>query len=864
MLMTYLGSVKSLLYVPILRVFGPTVYAIRLPMVLAGATTVWLLFVLMNRLAGPAIALLSAALLATDPTFLLCTTFDWGPVALQILLFTGAVFLLVRYIQQPNRWSLAIAAFLAGLALWNKAIFVWSLVGLMVAMLIVFPRRVVHALGLRAIAVAVSALVLGALPLIAYNLHNHAVTLTQNVHVATDVAWPKLGILRTTLDGSALFGYIVNLNPASSARGGTPTPTLAARLSAALSYPRRTLFPFAIAGSLLLLPFLWRSPLRDPALVALLFCVANYLQMFLTGGAGTSAHHVVLLDPAPHAFVALCFGGGVRQLRRVASGLLAGVGGLLAGSNLLVTTTYLALFSLAGSPPIWTDAIGPLAASLARPAPRQVFVMDWGILASLRLLSRGRLPLVMGSDALMSDPVSADTENRLVGWFTDRDCRFVVHSRGHEIFTGVRQRLDSVAARHGFQPSIDATISDSKGQPVFEVFHFAPVVELRVDNAALVNGPAASGGGSSEPRQRGAFCYQPQAAHWWFWDAFDLRVFANDIRHFRDGNLDTVTFDIQVKDFVDEAGPSPVLKRTNISKLVSAIRLAEKNRVKIILILWYTNGSLDPAYSGGARIVEPERFRSYLEMTRQLAAATRGHPVTFFFTNELFDFFATYDPAGKRFHLKPYPPASEAVASWARAQDPDLAKWNRSWGTSFPSWRSIYADAVYGHREYFDWLASVIRSRLPRLAEVIKSANPLAKVGYEDYAFVYKWGDSGIPKPCSLDYVGFGVYRDMVISSAELAEAAYQKLVAAYPGVEVFVPEVGMDTQRHSEAEQAEWFRSIADWARRRRVSINILMWRDYSPTPTLRSLEEAHYGLCRLDGSPKPALRVLGEVPRE
>ncbi len=864
MLMSYLGAVKSILYLPILKAFGPSVYAIRLPMLFVGATVVWLLFLLLRRLAGPAIGLVGAALLASDPTFLLCTTFDWGPVAIQIVLFTGVVVLVVRHAQQSSRWSLPLSGLLAGVALWNKAIFAWSLLALSAAILIVFRRRVMHALTPKATALMLGAFLLGAAPLVQYNVREHGATVTQNVHAVGKPPWSKLAILRATLDGSALFGYLVNSRPASPTGESTAATNPAARAATAFAHFRHTLFPFAIVGSLLLLPLLWRSPVRDPALVALLYCVLQYAQMFVTAGVGTSAHHVVLLDPAPHAFVALCIGGAFGRLRRMAKPLLAGVGGLLGASNLLVTASYLSLFSIAGSPAIWSDAIAPLTATLTRLAPRHVYVIDWGILASLRLLSAGRLPLVMGTDGLMSDPVSGAAETKVVGWFAAGGCPFVAHTQRDEVFGGVRQRVDAIAARHGFERQLDATIADSKGRPVFEIFHYSPVVAPSVVGGGSANAPGRGGGSSAGTPQRGAFCYQPQAAHWWFWDAFDPRIFASDIGRFREANLDTVTFDIQVKDFVDERPPVPVLKQATVRKLVSAIRSAEENGLKSMLILWYTNGNGDPAYSGGARIVEPERFRSYLEMTRQLAAATRGHPVTFFFTNELFDFNATYDPVGKRHHLVPYPPASRAIAAWARARDASLANWNRRLGTSFTTWDSMYADAVYGHREYFDWVASVIRARLPRLVETIKRANPAAKVGYEDYAFVYDWGDSAIPTPCPLDYIGFGVYRDMVISTAERAEVAYRKLASAFPETQVFVPEVGMDTQRHSESEQAEWFRSIAEWARRRRVSINILMWRDYAPTRALPALDEAHYGLCRVDGSPKPALRVLGAIPRE
>ena len=98
-------------------------YFVRLPMVLVGAVTILVFYKWAGIFAGPRGALLAAVLLATDPTFLLTDTFDWGPVALQHLLVVSGCFLIAR-------GRLCWGAFLFGLALWNKAIFLWTLAGL--------------------------------------------------------------------------------------------------------------------------------------------------------------------------------------------------------------------------------------------------------------------------------------------------------------------------------------------------------------------------------------------------------------------------------------------------------------------------------------------------------------------------------------------------------------------------------------------------------------------------------------------------------------------------------------------------------------------------------------------------------------
>src|ERR1035437_2229223 len=89
MLMSYLGTLKSWIYRPIFQRFSIGVWAMRVPMLLAGAASVWLFYLLLRRVAGQRTALFGCGLLATDSLYLLTTCLDWGPVALQHLLLVS-------------------------------------------------------------------------------------------------------------------------------------------------------------------------------------------------------------------------------------------------------------------------------------------------------------------------------------------------------------------------------------------------------------------------------------------------------------------------------------------------------------------------------------------------------------------------------------------------------------------------------------------------------------------------------------------------------------------------------------------------------------------------------------------------------
>src|SRR5258708_28669587 len=89
MVMSYLGSTKTWLYAPIFAVWDASAYSLRLPALLIGAASLFACYSLLRRTAGEPAASLATALLACDSSYLMATTLDWDPVAIQHLCFLG-------------------------------------------------------------------------------------------------------------------------------------------------------------------------------------------------------------------------------------------------------------------------------------------------------------------------------------------------------------------------------------------------------------------------------------------------------------------------------------------------------------------------------------------------------------------------------------------------------------------------------------------------------------------------------------------------------------------------------------------------------------------------------------------------------
>jgi 4-amino-4-deoxy-L-arabinose transferase-like glycosyltransferase len=467
MQMSYLGALKTLVYWPLFWIRPASIYAIRLPMVLAGAITIVIFYKWAGLIAGPRGALLAALLLATDPAFLLADTFDWGPVALQHLLVVSGCFLIAR-----GRWSWG--AFLFGLALWNKAIFAWTLAGLALAALLVFPA------GVRAVLAdrrrwtrALLAFALGALPLLYFNLKHPNSTLGDNTHFSVQNFPVKYQELKAAVDGSGLFGFVVAPDSEQNRREPqSPQGRAAAWISDRLGRHEKNLMPYAILVAVATVFLWWRSPGHRAAVFAAVCGGVTFLAMAATRNAGTSIHHTVLVWPMPQLLVGTVLGALPWRWLRV------GLAALLIGSNLLVVNQYIVQFERNGSHGSFTDATNPLAESLVATSGESIHFIDWGICEPVHFLLRGRSNLSEAFPLLIEatpDPGQRSKIDAMIAaMIMDPNALFVDHTPALEEFHGVGAQLEEIARSDGYQRIPIRTVADRNGRAVFQVFRFQP------------------------------------------------------------------------------------------------------------------------------------------------------------------------------------------------------------------------------------------------------------------------------------------------------------------------------------------------------------------------------------------------------
>jgi hypothetical protein len=473
MVMSYLGASKAWVYWLIWQVAEPSVYSLRVPALLAGIGSLISFYFFMRRAADSRVALFGAALLAVDPSYIMTSTFDWGPVAIQHLCLTGGLLLLLKSQQTGNNRPLAGGCFLLGLGMWDKALFAWMLSGAVVAAVLIFFKEIKRFLSVRRIIVAGFFFALGMLPLIIYNIRRPLETFRGNTKFSSDDLSSKVAQIPATAKGNVLFGYVFEENHALPQR--EPQNALeraSVGLSRMVGERRANLNWYALAATLLATPLLLFTRYRRPVLFCLIMMGIAWVQMAATKNAGGGAHHTILLWPFPLMLMAMAAVSLGRRLGRIETPFLVTTAAVLCVASTLVLNHYLAQGIRNGGAGVWTNGHFNLVSKLGGYKVEKIFLTDWGMLDNTRMLFRGSLPLEVASEPLMHEEPTPEDLRIARYLFNYENSIFVSNSDNRQVFAGVNPRLKKLSEQLGFDRETLEIVYDYNGRPTYEIFRF--------------------------------------------------------------------------------------------------------------------------------------------------------------------------------------------------------------------------------------------------------------------------------------------------------------------------------------------------------------------------------------------------------
>jgi Dolichyl-phosphate-mannose-protein mannosyltransferase len=138
--LSYIGALKSWLFLPIFKVFGYNYYSIRLPMLLLTAVSLFFVFRI-TQLAFKVVLLswVVLILLVVEPTLIGMVRTDVGPIALEYFFKVMAVFFLFKYVfDHQKQWLIGLGLCLC-LGIFNKFNFIWLANAILGSALFLFP-----------------------------------------------------------------------------------------------------------------------------------------------------------------------------------------------------------------------------------------------------------------------------------------------------------------------------------------------------------------------------------------------------------------------------------------------------------------------------------------------------------------------------------------------------------------------------------------------------------------------------------------------------------------------------------------------------------------------------------------------------
>jgi 4-amino-4-deoxy-L-arabinose transferase-like glycosyltransferase len=398
----YIGALNLYGAIPFIIMLGPTPAALRTMSILVGALTLLATYGAATRLTGrPWVGSLAALLLAVDPTFIFWNRQGVFVTGVTAAIGMAATYSWLRRLQGGRSgWSVT-AAFLFGLGLYAKFLFLW-LIGALVgsALLLSLPELRRHwdtlAPRLRRFLYPEGVLILlafgiGGWPLLAYNwqtggtllsISQNAVTSyygVNNLAIGSNLL-TRLGQFGAMLDGGhlwylgdifrnplalPLFGVVALLTIITATR----INITAAPATSPLTATQAALFPLLVIG------------------LVLLVSVVTVSALWVT-------HFAILM-----AWPALALATGIwflthrqQPARAILRPLLAVAVGLLLVTNLVTVIRYHAALTSSGGLSSHSDAVYDLSDwLLANAAEQPVVAMDWGLAAPVIYLTNGQV-----------------------------------------------------------------------------------------------------------------------------------------------------------------------------------------------------------------------------------------------------------------------------------------------------------------------------------------------------------------------------------------------------------------------------------------------------------------------------------------
>ena len=454
MVVDYIGALNTYLTLPLFAALDVSVFAMRLMPIFVALVTLALTYRLGRELADERVALAALYLLAVNPSFVFWSRQGIFVTSITAPILLALVLCWLRWHQGRGNRYLYAAAFLGGLGLYAKFLFLWGIVALGASHLLLTRREGLLRLAREMrqpwlLLTLFLCFLAGIWPLILFNIQTGGTIATfmgnalSSYYGVNNLAfWANL---RARLEGFTALVEGSHFWYLGGAFANRLYPLyLAASLVLAV-IPRRRTDKGTASLSLRLLPFL---------MLALVI-----LQSCFTISALWITHYALIVPLIPLAVAV----GWMRWDKRVAAMALL----LLGAFDVNVDLHYHIALAHTGGHSAHSDAIYDLSGYLLIANQRQPLAMDWGIKAPVQLLTKGRInPLEVFGYEWEADEAFKE---RIKPFFSDPAKLYIFRSPEDAVFKRWEAFQEAVE-EEGKKAVLKATIRERSGRPLFLVY----------------------------------------------------------------------------------------------------------------------------------------------------------------------------------------------------------------------------------------------------------------------------------------------------------------------------------------------------------------------------------------------------------
>jgi hypothetical protein len=469
----YIGALNVYLLLPFFALLGSNVFALRLMPVVFAVLTLLLTYLLAQRLFNRRVAVITCLLLAVNPSFIFWNRQGVFVTSITATIAIASLLCWLHWYRERRARYLYWGAYLFGLGLYAKLLFLWVIVALgatFFALKVSSLRKgfrlwpIAERLGYKQLATALFCSLLGIFPLILYNFQTKGtfLTLTGNLtstyYGVSNLAFTenlatRLEQFKVVLNGGHLWylgGVFTNgLYPLFFAGAGlacVPAVLLKARREW-----RRVAFPFLMLAFMVLASCFTVSDLWLTHYAILV----PFLPMAIAVASDTLVRHAIPLGAGQKG----------NPIRRLIPGLVVFlVMIVLAVSDLQVDLSYHQALTRSGGYAAHSDASYELARYLQGQGIASPLAMDWGIDAPVQFLTVGAVnPIeIFGYEW---EPTEA-FEERLGSFLSNPDNLYIFHSPGETVFHR-RQAFDKLVVEMDKVSRVEEVILDRSGKSIF-------------------------------------------------------------------------------------------------------------------------------------------------------------------------------------------------------------------------------------------------------------------------------------------------------------------------------------------------------------------------------------------------------------